>query len=46
MLEEGKEYNGDLALANAIMYITILETFNATSLMNISPVEYKKLAER
>jgi hypothetical protein len=46
MLEEGKEYNGDLALANAIMYITILETFNATGLMNISPVEYKKLAER
>ena len=46
MLEEGKEYNGDLALANAIMYVTILETFNATGLMNISPVEYKKLAER
>jgi gas vesicle protein len=46
MLEEGKEYNGDLALANAIMYITILETFNATGLMNISPVQYKKLAER
>jgi hypothetical protein len=46
MIEEGREYNGDLALANAIMYITILETFNATGLMKISPVEYKKIAER
>lgn len=43
MIKEGKEYNGDLAIANAIMYITILETFNATGLLKISAQDYKNI---
>ena len=40
MLAEGKDYNGDLALANSLMYITILETFNATGLLTITERDY------
>jgi len=43
MLAEGKEYNGDLALANAIVHLTILETFNATGLIPISEMDYKRM---
>jgi len=46
MIEEGHEYNGELALGNAIMYITILEAFNATGLLNMQPIDYKKIAAR
>ena len=40
MIAEGKAYNGDLALANSLMYITILETFNATGLLTITERDY------
>jgi hypothetical protein len=43
MLAEGKEYNGDLALANALVHLTILETFNATGLIPISEMDYKRM---
>jgi hypothetical protein len=43
MVKEGKEYNGDLALANALMYITILETMNATGLLKLSKYDYQQL---
>jgi hypothetical protein len=43
MLAEGKEYNGDLALGNALLQLTILETFNVTGLMPISEMDYKKM---
>lgn len=43
MVKEGKEYNGDLAIANAIMYVTILETMNATGLMDLKTLDYQKL---
>ena len=35
MIQEGKEYNGDLALANAINYITALEAFNEMGLLSV-----------
>jgi len=43
MIKEGKPYNGDLALANALTYITVLETFNATGLLSITKRDYAKL---
>jgi len=43
MIREGKEYNGDLAIANALMYITVLETFNATGIMKVTDQDYRKL---
>jgi hypothetical protein len=43
MIKEGKKYNGDLALANALVQLTILETFNATGLMPISEMDYNKM---
>jgi hypothetical protein len=43
MLAEGKEYNGDLVLGNALLQLTILETFNVTGLMPISEMDYKKM---
>ena len=43
MVKEGKEYNGDLAIANALMYITILETMNATGLLKLSKYDYQQL---
>lgn len=36
MINEGKEYNGDLALANAIMYTTVLEAFDVTGLITFT----------
>jgi hypothetical protein len=45
MIKEGKEYNPDLALANALTYLTILETFNSTGLLKISKEDYKKLTK-
>jgi hypothetical protein len=43
MLKQGKEYNGDLALANALLHLTILETFNATGLFSLSEMDYRKM---
>jgi len=45
MIKEGKEYNSDLAIANALMYITILETMNATGLLKLSRYDYRKLVK-
>lgn len=45
MLEEGKEYDSDLALANAITYITILETLDATGLVTIGTEGYNRILE-
>jgi len=43
MIQEGKEYNGELALANAVLYLTILETFNVTGLLTIGSKDYAKI---
>jgi hypothetical protein len=43
MIKEGKPYNGELAIANALMYITIVETFNATGLLNVTNRDYAKM---
>jgi len=43
MIKSGKEYNGDLAIANALMYITVLETFNAAGLLKLSKYDYQQL---
>jgi hypothetical protein len=43
MIAEGKEYNGDLALAKAIVHLTILETFNQSGLITITEMDYKKM---
>ncbi len=43
MIKEGKPYNADLALANALTYVTILETFNTAGLLTIDKEDYKKL---
>lgn len=44
MLSEGKEYNGDLCLAKAIMYVTITEAMNTMGLMNIDEKKYSEIA--
>jgi hypothetical protein len=43
MIKDGKPYNGELALANAITYITVIEAFNATNLLNVTEQDYKKI---
>lgn len=45
MIQEKKEYNSDLALANAITYITILETLDATGLITVGTEGYKAILE-
>lgn len=43
MLAEGKEYNSDLCLAKAIMYVTITESMDALNLMKVDDVAYGKI---
>jgi hypothetical protein len=43
MIAEGKEYNGDLAIAKALVHLTILETFNQSGLITITEMDYKKM---
>lgn len=43
MVESGKTYNKDLALANAVAYLTILEALNTTGLVSIGADGYKKI---
>lgn len=43
MIAEGKEYNADLAIANSVLYLTILEAFNETSLMDVDEKAYDKV---
>jgi len=45
MVQNGKPYNGDLALANAITYITVLETLDATGFVTVGKEGYRKLLE-
>lgn len=42
-IREGKEYNPDLAIANAITYVTVLESLNATGLVTIDKQDYRKM---
>jgi len=43
MVNEGKKYNGDLAIANALVQLTIMETFNVTGLKKLNEQDYKKM---
>ena len=43
MLKEGKEYDADACLANAIMYVTITEAMDEMGLMNVGKREYSKI---
>jgi hypothetical protein len=43
MVKDGKPYNGELALANALTYITVIEAFNATNLLNVTEQDYKRI---
>ena len=43
MLAEGKEYDADLCLAKAIMYVTITESMDALHLMKVDDVAYGKI---
>lgn len=43
MLSEGHEYNKTLALANAIKYITILETLDASGIVKIGEQGYNRI---
>ncbi len=43
MLSEGLEYNKTLALANAIKYITILETLDASGIVSIGQQGYNRI---
>ena len=45
MVRNGKEYNADLALANAITYVTILETLDASGLVKIGKEGYRNILE-
>ena len=44
MIKEGKPYNGNLAIANALMYVTVLETFNKAGLIKLDRDELKRIA--
>ena len=43
MIQEGKEYNGDLALANALTEITVLEAFGSMGLIDFNENKVKEL---
>ena len=43
LISEGKEYSSDLAIANALTYLTILETLNVTGIVPLTDVDYKKI---
>lgn len=43
-VREGRDYNSDLALANAITFVTIIESLRAAEVLDISKSEYKQLA--
>lgn len=43
MVNEGKEYNSDLAIANAITYITVLETLDTTGILPVTDQDYQKI---
>lgn len=43
LLSEGKEYNSDLCLANALMYITITEAMDTLGLMNVDSNVYSNI---
>jgi hypothetical protein len=45
MVSQGKPYNGDLAIANALKYLTIIETFKSSNLIKegLSPAHKKAI---
>lgn len=43
MLNEGKEYNSDLCIANALTYITITEAMSEMGLLKVTENEYSKI---
>jgi len=43
MIAEGKEYNPDLAIANAIMYVTITEAMDELGLVNVNEDTYSQI---
>ena len=43
MIAEGKEVNADLALANAIQFLTIVEAFNAAGLIKSNSETYNAI---
>lgn len=43
LLSEGKPYNSDLCLADALMYITITETLNVSGIMTITESDYANI---
>lgn len=46
MIESTGTYNSDLALANALKFVTILEAFNACDLMNINNDTYNAIINK
>ena len=43
LLSENKEYNSDLALANAIKLLTVLETMNESGLITVDGNSYRRM---
>ena len=43
MISEGKEYSADLAIANSIKYITILETLDETGILPMKRDHYERI---
>jgi hypothetical protein len=43
LLASGKKYDGDLALANALLHLTVLETFNVTGLIPLTDNDYRRM---
>lgn len=43
IISEGKEYNSDLALANSILYLTVLEALSTTNLISLTEEDFKKI---
>lgn len=45
MLKNTGTYNNDLAMANALKFVTVLEAFDAADLMNVNNQVYKKIVD-
>lgn len=46
MIKEGKEYNSDLCIANALMYVTITEAMDELGLLDVNEQVYSEIINR
>jgi hypothetical protein len=46
MIAESGVYNRDIAFANALTYVTIIEAFAETGLLNVDRVAYNTITQQ